>query len=171
MKISITNQLRAFLIAGVLCLYSCGSQQNTEQTNKEMSKEESVGLFMNTIEKHLNAVSGKDLQALKETMSPTGQMFLILPKAEVTDSVSDFIEFHEKWFQDTTWTMETKIMNVEIEDKMGIAIVEALYKEPERDGKPYFNRMIVSYTLRKEANVWYVVKDHASSTEKSTDKP
>ena len=42
--------------------------------------------------------------------------------------------------------------------------------EPERDGKPYFNRMHISYTLEKQNGQWYVIKDHASSVEKSTDK-
>jgi len=38
-----------------------------------------------------------------------------------------------------------------------------------RDGVPYFNRMIVSYDLENLDGAWYVIKDHASSVEKSTD--
>ena len=55
-------------------------------------------------------------------------------------------------------------------DDLGMAVVEVIYREPNRNGKPYFNRMIVSYDLQKVAGQWYVIKDHASSVEKSTDK-
>ncbi len=77
--------------------------------------------------------------------------------------------YHEPWFQDSTWTFETKILNTVIGERLGMAITEVLYQEPERDGKPYFNRMVVSYDLEKIADQWYVIKDHASSVEKSTD--
>ena len=52
---------------------------------------------------------------------------------------------------------------------MGIAHTEIMYREPERDGKPYFNRMAVGYALEKIDGRWYVVKDQMCSLEKSTD--
>jgi len=51
-----------------------------------------------------------------------------------------------------------------------MAITEIVYREPERNGEPYFNRMIVSYVLEKIDGHWCIIKDHASSVEKSTDK-
>ena len=50
-------------------------------------------------------------------------------------------------------------------DKMGMAVTEIVYRETEREGKPYFNRMIVSYDLEKIDGKWYIIKDHASSIE------
>ncbi len=46
-----------------------------------------------------------------------------------------------------------------------MAVTEIVYREPEREGKPYFNRMIVSYDLEKIDGKWYIIKDHASSIE------
>jgi len=126
--------------------------------------------FVETIEKHLNAVSNRDVASLKSTMSPEGKMQLILPSSEIINSVDGFMDYHTEWFQDTVWTFETKVINTEIGDKMGIAITEVIYREPERNGAPYFNRMTVSYALEKLENKWYIIKDHASSIEKSTDK-
>jgi len=83
--------------------------------------------------------------------------------------VDSFLAFHEAWFQDTSWTFTTEILNVEVGPEVGMAVTEVVYREPERDGVPYFNRMIVSYTLRKTDGKWYVIKDHATSAEKSTD--
>ena len=79
------------------------------------------------------------------------------------------MDFHREWFKDEAWSFETKILNTEVGETMGIAITEIVYREPERNGVPYFNRMIVSYALKKIDGSWYIIKDHASSIEKSTD--
>jgi len=125
--------------------------------------------FVATMQKHLDAVTNRDLATLKSTLLPTGKMQLILPSTEIIDSVSGFLDYHEAWFQDTMWSFETKILNTDIGEQFGIAIVEIVYSEPERDGKPYFNRMNVSYALEHNDGKWFIIKDHASSVEKSTD--
>jgi hypothetical protein len=96
-------------------------------------------------------------------------MQLILPNQEIVYTADKFIEFHEEWFKDTTWTFETKILNSEVDARIGMATTEIIYREPDRNGKPYFNRMIVTYLLENIRGQWYVISDHASSIEKSTD--
>lgn len=71
-------------------------------------------------------------------------MILILPNSEVKYTVDSFIKYHTDWFKEQNWTFEAKILSVKVSDKLGITIVEAIYRESERNGKPYFNRMIVS---------------------------
>ena len=151
-----------------LC-YAC-QERDVEKTRSNIEdKVTSEKLFVSTMQKHLDAVSNRDLESLKSTMSPDGKMQLILPGSEIINSVDSFIAYHVEWFQDTTWSFETKILNTEIGDQLGMAITQIIYREPERDGKPYFNRMMVSYVLEKKDGKWYVIKDHASSVEKSTD--
>jgi len=125
--------------------------------------------FLATLESHLAAVSNKDLATLGSTLSPENKMQLILPGSEVMHSADSFLRFHEAWFQDTTWTFDTKILSAEVGRHYGLAVTEVVYREPERDGEPYFNRMIVTYGLEKLENQWYIIMDHASSVEKSTD--
>ncbi len=148
---------------------SCSESANESikvDTNTKQDQQE----FIRVLEKHLQAVSNKDVAALKSTMAPDGKMQLILPASEIINSVDSFMNFHKEWFKDTTWSFETKILNTEIGNKIGIGITEIIYREPERNGEPYFNRMIVSYALEKQNGNWYIIKDHASSIEKSTDK-
>ena len=153
-----------------LILFSNVSCNTAEKQDVEQNKIKSDSLFIATMQKHLDAVSNKDLLTLKSTLSPNGNMQLILPKTEVTNTVEDFMAYHEEWFDiETPWTFETKILNTEIGNNYGIAITQIIYREPERDGKPYFNRMSVSYALQKINDHWYIIKDHASSIEKSTD--
>lgn len=144
------------VIAISLFTLSCASNEN-----------ENVKLFTETLQTHLNAVSEKNIEKLITTLPPDSNFLFILPNSSPTRSSKDFIQFHEEWFKDTSWTFETKIVATNIEEKMGIALVEVLYKEPARNGKPYFNKMSVSYALKKINERWYVIKDHASSIDKT----
>jgi len=150
-------------------LVSCDTKKNASTETFDSTKNES--LFVETMQKHLDAVSNKDLETLKSTLSPKGNMQLILPQTKITNTADEFMKYHEAWFaMDNSWAFETKILNTEVGQEYGIAITEIVYSEPERDGKPYFNRMYVSYALQKIDNAWYIIKDHASSIEKSTDE-
>jgi len=162
-----------FCFCGIVLFFilGCGnsSTNKIDPLIEKEAKEKSEKLFIQTMQKHLDAVSNRDLATLKSTMSPNGNMQLILPGSEIINTVDSFILYHQEWFKDTVWTFETQILNTSIVDDLGIAITEIIYREPERDGKPYFNRMTVSYALQKMNNQWYIIKDHASSIEKSTD--
>ena len=114
-------------------------------------------------------LKNKNIDSLKSTMSTSGRMELILPNTKTTYTVDEFVNLHAEWFKDSTWTMKTKILNIEPRKYIGTATTEAIYREPNRNGKPYLNHMIVSYVLEKGSdNIWYVIKDHASSLKKST---
>jgi len=125
--------------------------------------------FIATMKKHLDAVTNRDLITLRSTLSPNGEMQLILPQTEIMKSVDAFMDYHKEWFAAPEWTFETEIKSTNIKADLGMAIVEIVYREPMRDGQPYFNRMTVSYVLEKISGKWYVIKDHASSVQKSTD--
>jgi len=148
---------------------SCETKQKEVPTN-EPSQEQNEASFKTVLKKHLDAVSAKDLKTLKSTMSPNDNMELIQPGSEIVYTVDGFMKFHEEWFNVPNWTFKTKVLSTDIGESIGVATTEILYEEPDRDGKPYFNRMNVSYTLEKIDGNWYIIKDHASSIEKSTDQ-
>jgi|GEM_PF-1570780 len=151
----------------VLFMLGVFLQGQTSTENVKSLDTDNEQRFVERMQEHLEAVSNKDLTTLKSTLSPEGDMQLILPNTEILYSVEKFMEYHQAWFQDTTWTFETKILSTEIGEKVGIAITEIMYREPERNGKPYFNHMVVSYALKKIEGQWYIIKDHASSIEKA----
>lgn len=148
-----------------LIFSSCNSNSTPQLDSKKNEKE-----IRTTLEKLLTSIENKDIDLLKSTLSPSGEMELILPNTKTTYTVDEFVNLHEEWFKDTSWTMETKILNIEPGKYIGTATTEAIYREPDRNGKPYLNHMIVSYVLRKNKDdLWYLIKDHASSLKKSTD--
>lgn len=163
------KKITSFVLISLFFLSACNNTPKTN-TQKEISHETNEQQFNDVLKKHLNAVVNKDLETLKSTLSPKGNMQLILPKTETTNTVQDFVEYHKEWFAiDVEWTFETKIQNTKVGKNLGMAVVEVIYREPLRDGKPYFHRMVVSYDLEKMDGQWYFIKDHASSLERSTD--
>jgi len=167
------NNNFTFIIILVFSIFFLSCETTIESTPEELVKIklERKASMEKKMKQHLDAVTNRDLVTLKSTMHPDGKMQLILPGAKIMDGVDAFMNYHTEWFADTTsqWTFETKIVNSEVGENLGMAITEIMYREPERDGKPYFNNMSVSYVLENVNGTWYVIKDHASSIKKSTD--
>lgn len=110
--------------------------------------------FARVLQSHLDAVACRDLAALRPTLMPGNRMELILPGTAPTYTVEAFMSFHVTFFQDTTWTFEPEILTTHIGRDLGIAHTEIVYREPDRDGKPYFNRVAVGYVLEKIDGQW-----------------
>ncbi len=166
MKKHLLSRSILFLLL-ILVLVSCDTK-NEKQNNvnvDQKSENEALGALQTL----LKSIENRDLESLKTTMSPTGEMELIIPGRAITYTADEFVELHKNWFKDTIWTVKTNILDIKVDHNLGYATTDAMYKEPERDGKPYFNHLIVSYVLEKINDKWYVVKDHACSLKKSTD--
>ncbi len=156
------------LFVFIFLFTSCNGEvekPNAVVQNKTLNREMALGVM----QKHLDAISNRDLETLESTLSPEGNMQLILPGTETIEKTSGFMEYHREWFKTDNWTLDSKILNSEVGETMAMVVVESIYKEPERNSKPYFNRMAVSYDLQKINGNWYVIKDHMASIQKSTD--
>ena len=169
MKSSTKNISLLFFVFSLILigLYACEQPAKEAVAQVATVDAKSEALFKATLKKHLDAVSNKDLATLESTLSPKGNMELVLPNEAIKHTVKDFVDMHREWFQDSTWTFETKILNTHIGQSLGAATVESLYQEPNRNGKPYFNKMAITYVLQKTDHQWFVIKDHASSIEKT----
>jgi len=164
---SFINIIIVLIIGMVLTSCKETGTTNNNADSKDKALQEIKSACTPLLRKHLDAVINKDLESLKQTLSPTGKMQLILPGQEMTSTTQAFLDFHEEWFKDTTWSLESKIIDMTIGNDLAVAVTEQLYTEPERNGKPYFNKMHVSYGLQLINNQWYVIKDHCSSIDKT----
>ncbi len=157
------------LVIATLYLQSC----DTRERQKADPKEEQAAIennelqFRATLDKHLTAINQRDLETLRSTLSPNGNMQLIMPGTEIIHNVTGFIQYYSDSTRASDWTLESKILYTEVGETMGMAIVEAIYATPKQDGKPDLDRMTVSYDLQKIDGYWYVIKNHASFVEKS----
>ncbi len=123
--------------------------------------------FLPLLEFHLGAVMAKDSLALKSTLNMDGAYHLILPDGSQMHTARDFYKMHVEWFKDEQWTMEMKVLESSVHADVGTAFVQADYREPDRDGKPYHHKMWITYFCEKIGDIWKVVHDHCTTAEKS----
>jgi len=161
---SISSIKKIFLFLFIIAFVAC-SQKSPAPLSKDNSENEKA--CRQVLKTLLKSIEEQDLEALKSTMSPNGKLEFILDSREPSFTTDAFVDLHVAWFQDATWTMETKIISITVDDVLATATTEAMYREPDRNGKPYYNRMIVSYILEKIEGKWYVTKDQANSIEKT----
>ncbi len=156
---------RIFSLVMIACIFliSCNDKPAYDHAKNELEAK----LVLQTL---LTSIENRDLETLKTTLSPYGNMQLINPATPITNTVDDFVTLHENWFKNNNWTIKTSILDFKAGPNIAMATTDALYREPERNGAPYFNRLIVSYVLEKIEGKWYIIKDHACSIQKSTDK-
>ena len=169
MKKNSKIQFVYILFALIILLISC-TNDTQKIADAKTNQAQNEKAFKKTLKTLLAAIENRDLDSLKSTMPLNGEIQLILPRSQIKNTVDEFVSLHQEWFKDSTWTMETKIINTKIGDKIGMAVTEAMYREPNRNGVPYFNHMIVSYVLEKTNSQWYIIQDHASSIEKTKSK-
>ena len=158
----------------MVCMISCSAPTApaaTGPTAEEIKaqKRENSKLFHATLRKHTAAVAARDIETLETMMSPDGVMHLMRPNTPVVYTTEKYLKYHRSWFQDTSWNLKSTITDSEVGDNMGMAITELMYEVPDRNGKPYWNQMTVSYVLKKVDDAWYVISDHSTSVKKSTD--
>lgn len=117
--------------------------------------------------RHLKSVEDKDSITLKSTIHVGGKYRLILPDGTFMSTSSEFYEMHKNWFLEPGWTIEFEILEFSQTGHLANSTVAAVYKEADRNGKPYVHKMWITYVLEKIGDDWYVTSDHASTREKS----
>lgn len=163
---------KLILICALLSLAACKVEGkdavvNNKETFESISNTEEMKF---ALRKHLDAVTNKNVDSLKSTIPlEDNTMHLILPDGTEMSTAGEFLKMHSDWFLDTisNWHIDFEIKYVYRNNNLGYSLVEAMLTEPIRNGKPYFHKMHVSYVMEKRDNKWLVIKDHASSIEKS----
>lgn len=138
-----------FVFLMVLLYISCSNNNETASTA--------------LLQKHLNALVTRNIDELKSTLSPSGKIDFILSNMTPTKTTDEFIDFHEKMFTDSSWTINAEIITSNIGTKIAHFIVEINYSSITKNNKPFNSLLHTSYLLQKEKNDWYVVLDHATT--------
>jgi len=164
MKVYIKILLAALILSHII---SCDATVKLDTPAVSYNSEEKAATEV--MRRHLNSVTTRSIEKMKATIGGGEDFEMLLPSSERFKGEKAFLDYHQEWFQDSLWTFETKIISKKVGSDLAAFTTEVIYREPERDGKPYYNRMHVSYTLAKSGGDWKVIKDHCSSIEKSTD--
>lgn len=160
-----------FALVAVTLICSCQEPKSNVDNTPVITQADLKASFDKAMRVHLDAVEQKDIATMQKTMAPNDELFFLQPGRELSKTSTSFMDFHKGWFEGTMapWSISFKIIETRVGSTMGVAVVECLYEEPDRDGKPYFNRLHVSYAQQLIDGQWYVTLDQATSIEKSTD--
>lgn len=158
-----------FIIFIALCILSaCNDHDHSHGHSQEDLSEVGNELgFQGVISNHLNALESKNMDLLMKTVPDSGSFNLIVPAGFMFNKVSDFIKGYESLFGDEGVTINSKVLESKINGNMGTAIVLSDLNDDDRNGKPYFHKMLMTYTAEKKGNDWKIISSHGTTVEKS----
>ena len=123
--------------------------------------------FQGVISDHLNAIATKNMDMLKKTVPDSGAFNLIVPTGKMMSSVEQFLAGYEAMFKDTESSFTSEVINSDYTSEFGTAVVYSTLEDPDRDGAPYFHKMLFTYNVKKIDGSWKIVSSHATTVEKS----
>jgi hypothetical protein len=89
--------------------------------------------FREALDKHLRAIRERDLRSLVETL-PDETLTLIMSDGRLVGTVREFVDLHRDWFEQTTWSLETKVVASEETAQMGYATIHLDYRDESPGG-------------------------------------
>lgn len=163
----ILKLIRQLAMVGLFTAAVTGCVINVDNTEAGYDADQIDQQFQRDIRDHLRSISEKDIELMKTTLPDSGDLYLTLPDGSMTTTVKEFVDGQSDWFNSGDFTFKTRIIKAEHGPEYGYMLVIADYHVPERDGRPYDHQMFVSYVLKHDDDRWVVIKDHASTINKT----
>jgi ketosteroid isomerase-like protein len=114
--------------------------------------------FRETLDKHLRAIQQHDLQALRETL-PAEELVLIMSNGRLVRSVTEFLDLHRGWFQQTTWTLDAEPVSVREGPELAVAVLRLDYRDQTPDGRRVHETSYLTLVFALENGKWVMVQD------------
>lgn len=115
--------------------------------------------FQQTLERHLQAVQDRDLDAFLSTVAQDGSLTMILPNGSLLDDYAEIVELHEEWFADPEWQLTTELVTEHETSAMGVALLLVTYQDVDEAGEPIQFQYFLSLTFAKRAEEWLLIHD------------
>lgn len=125
------------------------------------------GAFRRSLERHMAAVSGRDLATLETTLTRTEALTLIFPDGSTLDTRAAFVDFHRTWFADRKWTWRGEILRTIETPSLATALVRYAYDPDGAAGEQPARESWLALTFAEEAGAWRLVLDQNTRIEPS----
>lgn len=112
--------------------------------------------FRAALDAHLAAISAKDLDAYKRTVTSGEDLYLIFPDGSAIETTEGVFAFHQEWFEDSNWRMEPEVMKVMEGEDMSAALLKYDYRDTP-EGEPRSAWLVLIFKL--EDGEWRLVHD------------
>jgi len=118
--------------------------------------------FSEALDKHLAAVSGRDLTGFLATVHPDVSM--ILPNGKFLAGRPEVEAFHREWFDDPDWSLSLDRLRQTGTDGTGVAVCDVTYHDLDGSGQPYDLRYLLTLTFTREDGTWLLLHDQNTLT-------
>ena len=109
------------------------------------------------LQRHLEAIQRRDLQALAETIADP--LVVIASDGKLMRTAAEFLEAHRAWFAMPHWSLQATPVEIKESDGMGFAVLHLLYSE-DAPGKPALRQQShLTLAFEKRARRWLMVLD------------
>jgi ketosteroid isomerase-like protein len=114
--------------------------------------------FRDTLEKHLRAVTHRDLAALAETL-PEGPIVIISSDGRLVRSAAEFLEMHRGWFASSTWSLGFEEVSVTETADLGVAVLRLDYRDEPAGRPPLREVSYLTLVFARQDGRWVMIQD------------
>ena len=112
------------------------------------------------VDRHLDAINARDLDALLATVTKHPIMTTILPDGRVLETREEYRKLHVAWFAERDWRMDFKVQDIMQYGDVGIARVRYDSQVRNKAGRYVSKRVaLLSLMFRREDGAWRLVYD------------
>ena len=113
-----------------------------------------------TIQKHFDAISNRDIDAFKENLTSSETLYTIVQNGHAFTKTSELIAMHEEWFKDPHWIWEGSVVHKVMGEDMAMALIKYDYRN-NADEQPVSTWLI--YVFQLQNGEWRIVHDQNTS--------
>ena len=115
--------------------------------------------FREGLEKHLDAIRRRDLDALAATLPTDGRIVLVMADGKLVRSATEFLGLHRDWFAGTTWRLDTELVEAFESADLGVAVLRLDYRDVKPSGEPLHEQSYLTLVFRRDGDRWVMVQD------------
>lgn len=121
---------------------------------------QSTPAFRPTLDAHLAAISGRNMDALLPTITEGKDLPMISPSGFKFNTRQQFVDFHRQWFAaDDEGKLDFEVVSVIETPALAHALIKYRYSSKGKDGKTQSNDNWLALTFALEKNKWRLVFD------------
>jgi ketosteroid isomerase-like protein len=112
------------------------------------------------IQKHLDSIANRDIEAFKAHMTKESTLYTIVQNGHAFKTPEEIVAIHEDWFKDGNWIWEGEVVHKVVGEDVGMALIKYDYR-PKAEDAPVSTWLV--YVLQIQDGEWRIVHDQNTS--------
>jgi uncharacterized protein (TIGR02246 family) len=118
--------------------------------------------FTEAVDRHLAAVTGRDLEGYRATLHP--DVSLVMLDGRLLAGRDAVLDLHRAWFGDPDWSWTLTPVRSAVAGETGVAVYAVAYHDLDADGQPYELSYLLGLTFVRVDGAWLLLHDQNTRT-------